>query len=149
LLPALKRDSGVTMKFRKFQLAVRAAPLVVCAAALFVIAGCANHATVLQAGAARPAISPSEVKVYLTAPPNYEAIAMLNASDSSHWMSNQRLQKRVLRDITAKAAKVGANGVLITHTGSGEVAGNSVALIGSLSSDAQSITALAIYVPRG
>jgi hypothetical protein len=108
---------------------------------------CANRATLLQTGDARPAISPSEVKVYVVAPAEYEPIGMLNASDSSHWMSNQRLQKRVLREIKAKAARVGANGVLITHAGSGEVAGNSIALLGSLSSDAQSITALAIYVP--
>jgi hypothetical protein len=92
-------------------------------------------------------VRPDDVKVYVTAPPRYEAIGMLNASDNSHWMSNQFLQKRVLKDVKARAARVGANGILITHTGSGEVAGNSIALLGSLSSDAQSITALAIYVP--
>jgi hypothetical protein len=119
--------------------------LIICA--LGALVSCSDNATMLQAGVSRPAISPADVKIYLVAPEKYEAIGMVNASDSSHFLSNQKLQKRILADIKIKAARVGANGVLITHTGSGEVAGNTMSIIGSLSSDGQSMTALAIYVP--
>ena|SRR5437773_12455 len=87
--------------------------------------GCApEEATMLQTGPSRPAISPSDVKVYLVDPPKFEAIGMVNASDSSRFMSKEELQNSILLQLKTKAAKVGANGLIIRNTGSEEVAGN-------------------------
>ena len=95
--------------------------------------GCAGGATMLQTGPSRRSIPPSEVKAYLIAPPKFEAIGMVSATDSSHWMRRDHLQKQILNELKARAAKVGANGLLIKDTSTGE--------------EGQSITALAIYVP--
>lgn len=100
----------------------------------------------LQTGQTRPAISPSAVRIYLVAPAKYQVIGMVSGSDSSHWMSRDRLQQQILKELKSRAAKVGANGLLIKNTETGEVAGNSYGLIGSFSSEGQSITAFAIYV---
>ncbi len=62
---------------------------------------------------------------------------MVNASDSSRFMSKEELQNSVLLQLKTKAAKVGANGLIIKNTGSEEVAGNPYANFSKWTSEAQ------------
>ncbi len=96
--------------------------------------GCVRDTTVLQTGRSHPAISPSQVRIYLTAPPNAEVIGIASGTDTSR-LSRQRAQDGALDDLKKKAAKLGANGLVIKQTGF------------SLEEHEQNITAMAIYVP--
>ena len=75
-------------------------------------------------GKVRPAISPSEVKIYLDPPSQYETIGIVEASSDAEF-STQAAQDRVINEIKSQAAKIGANGVLLLNTEdkSGEMVG--------------------------
>jgi hypothetical protein len=65
-------------------------------------------------GTVRPAISPSEVKIYLQPPPAFEEIAVLNASaDSMFGTGGQATVDKVIQRLKEEAAKLGANGVIL------------------------------------
>ncbi len=67
-------------------------------------------------GTKRPAINPSEVKIYIDPPTQYEIIGIVEASSDVEF-SRQSAQDRVMNELKSRAAKVGANGVLLTNTG--------------------------------
>lgn len=80
------------------------------------MAGCASSHVMI--GNARPAIKPEEVKLYVTPPPKYEEIALVDAaSHSSFAMGDQAKMDVVIRRLKEEAAKLGANGVLIHGVG--------------------------------
>ena len=68
-------------------------------------------------GKSRPAINPSEVTLYLDPPPEFETIAIIEAS-SDIGFSRQTAQDRVMNELKSRASKIGANGILLTTTGS-------------------------------
>ena len=73
------------------------------------LAACAPSSHILV-GAARPPISPSEVKLYLQPPPTFEQIAVLNASSNSMFgTGGQGSVDKVIQRLKVEAAKVGAN----------------------------------------
>ena len=84
-----------------------------------VLAGCASSSQVVLVGAARPAISPDQVKIYLE-PPNaaYEQIANLAASsEGSFAITAAGKTDKVVERLKRQAAKLGANGLLLHGVG--------------------------------
>jgi hypothetical protein len=140
--------------------------LICLAAMLFTLSltACAPSSHVLV-GAARPAISPADVKIYLRPPPSFEEIAILNASaDSMFGTGGQASVDKVIQRLKEEAAKLGANGIILEGmsdqqtgsigggSGSASASGNTavgVGMGGSLGIFKKSGQGRAIYVPPG
>ena len=90
---------------------------------LTVLFGCAKGSSIVT-GKVRPAISPSEVKIYLDPQSQYETIGIVEACSDVEF-STQAAQDRAINELKLQAAKIGANGVLLLNTGdkSGEMVG--------------------------
>src|ERR1700690_1026442 len=85
------------------------------AALLFV--GCASSSHIVV-GKTRTPISPSQVKLYLSPPTNFEEVAILNASSKHSWaMTDQRKVDKAIERLKVEAGKLGANGVLLREAG--------------------------------
>ena len=81
------------------------------------LAGCAGSSSRLVAPA-RPAISPEAVRIYQTPPRRYQEIAVLDAtSDARFFHGSPQGEADALQRLKEEAAKVGANGVLLTLVG--------------------------------
>jgi hypothetical protein len=82
------------------------------ALAMSPLAGCTSH---FMIGEARPAISPSQVHVYIHPPEGrFEEIAVLDTSSrGSFSFTEQGKTDTVIERLKAEAAKMGANGILI------------------------------------
>lgn len=90
-----------------------AAGMPLLAALAILLGGCATDSVVMT-GAARPPISPAEVKIYWRPPANFQEIAILNASKSSAFTTGgQKTVNKVIEGLKEQAAKVGANGVIL------------------------------------
>ena len=81
-----------------------------------ILISCATGSTIIT-GEVRPAIDLAEVKIYLEPPSQYETIGLIEASSDVE-MSRQAAQDRVINELKARAAKIGANGVLLVSSGS-------------------------------
>lgn len=79
---------------------------------LLAFTSCATG-TALVVGKPRNAINFESVKFYLEEPETYETIAIVEASSSSGFSSQQR-QDYATEELKKQAAKLGANGILIT-----------------------------------
>lgn len=66
-------------------------------------------------GDVRPAISPAEVKIYRTAPDSYIEVAIVSASAGHDFKKNSSLLHEAIQRLKEEAAKVGANGVILTE----------------------------------
>jgi hypothetical protein len=82
---------------------------------LFALFGCATGTSIVT-GKVRPAINPSEVKLYLEPPTRYETIGIVEALSDVEFSSQAALD-RAIQKLKAQAAKIGANGVLVSNTG--------------------------------
>jgi spermidine/putrescine-binding protein len=91
----------------------RTAVLIVC---LLTLTGCATGSSTVT-GNARSAIDPNVVKFYLEPPQEYEIIGIVESSSDVE-LSSQAARDRTIEELKVQAAKIGANGVLITGTGS-------------------------------
>ena len=80
-----------------------------------VVAGCTSGSTIIT-GNIRTAIEPSEIRIYLDPPAKFETIGLLEAT-SEVGFSRQAAQDRVIEELKTRAAKIGANGVLLIDTG--------------------------------
>lgn len=78
--------------------------------------GCATGSTILT-GTKREPGNPYLVKLYLDPPEKYESIGIVEVS-SNVVLSRQAAQDKAMSVLKAQAAKIGANGVLLTNTGS-------------------------------
>ncbi len=79
--------------------------------------GCAGTSSRLLAPA-RPPLRPDQVEIYRTAPVHYERLANLDASSGPHFFhGNQRSDAEAIARLKEAAAKIGANGVLLTLVG--------------------------------
>jgi len=76
---------------------------------------CATGATIIT-GEARLAIDPSTVRIYIDPPTQFEAIGIIEASSDVEF-SRQAAQDRVINELRNRAARIGANGVLLVGTG--------------------------------
>jgi len=88
-----------------------------------VLFGCATGSTIIT-GEARPAIDPSMVRIYLDPPTQFETIGFIEASSDVEF-SRQAAQDRVINELRNRAARIGANGILLVGTGvqSGDTVG--------------------------
>lgn len=85
--------------------------------ALCLLIGCAGSSARLVAPA-RPAIDPAEVRIYRFPPRHYQEIAVLDAISSPRlFHGSPQGEADALRRLQEEAAKVGANGVLLTSLG--------------------------------
>ena len=92
--------------------------LSVCLFSILLLGACATTSHVIT-GTPRTPIEPSQVKVYSTAPTNYEEIAVIDAtSRSSGSFGDQKKMDAVIERLKKEAASLGANGVLLQSTGS-------------------------------
>jgi hypothetical protein len=70
--------------------------------------------TRIVTGTVRPAIDPVQVKIYSVPPPVFEEIAILNASSHSAFTPGGQTQiDKVVNELKAQAAAVGANGIVL------------------------------------
>lgn len=94
------------------------------------LAGCATSSHVLT-GAARPAISPDQVKLYSEPPQGrYDQIAVIDAiSSQSFAFSSQQKTDKVIARLKEEAAKLGANGIVLQGIAS-ETSGGGVSVGG-------------------
>lgn len=81
-----------------------------------ILAGC----TIVDGGAivtgiTRNPISVNKVRIYRVAPKNYEEIAMVSASAGHDFKSNSALVNSTIMRLKEEAAKLGANGVLLSQ----------------------------------
>ncbi len=86
---------------------------VLCLLVLF-LTGCASGSSIVT-GTKRPPIDPGKVKLYLQPPSNHEVIGIVNASSDAGWTEQGSIDYAV-QELKKQAAKLGANGVLITTT---------------------------------
>jgi hypothetical protein len=79
------------------------------------LVACATSSQVLT-GAARSPVSPSAVRVYTQAPQSFEEIAVFSASRKSVTSAGgERAIARMIEEMRAQAAKLGANGLLLEN----------------------------------
>jgi uncharacterized protein YbjQ (UPF0145 family) len=139
------------------------ARLLVLAVVTALLAACAASDSFVLTGTKRPPISPADVKIYSHPPPNFEEVAMLNASSNSVFTpGGQQAMDTVIQHMKEQAAKLGANGVILqgfsdretgslgTGVGGGSASGNSavgVGVGGSLGIYKKTGQGMAIYVP--
>ena len=83
---------------------------------LTISTSCATGSSIIT-GQAKPAIDPSLVKIYLTPPEEHEVIGLVEASSEIE-LSRQWAQDRVINELKERAARIGANGVILQGTGS-------------------------------
>lgn len=115
--------------------------------AIFLLSSCASGSYILT-GQKRDPINPSLVKLYTSPPKIYEVIGIINASSDSGWTQQGDMDYAV-SELKEQAAKLGANGILLTGTGestSSTVGGYNNGVVYVVSSTAQTITGQAIYV---
>jgi uncharacterized protein YbjQ (UPF0145 family) len=114
--------------------------------ALFLTA-CASGSAIVT-GNARPAIDPASVKIYLKEPQkSYEVIGLVQASSDAGW-TEQGSQNYAVAELKKQAAKLGANGVLLTATGEKTTLlyGTSGTLLWAAPVTAKTIKGTAIFV---
>lgn len=89
--------------------------LLLVVAVLLSLVGCASVSAIVT-GKTRPAIDPSAVKLYSTAPKHYEDVAILSSKANSGLTAQGKVDNAVA-GLKKKAAQLGANGVLIEASG--------------------------------
>lgn len=88
-----------------------------CILMVVLLSGCASSSTHLLAPA-RPPISPDQVRIYQAAPPRYQELARIDASTSARFFhGSQQSDAEAIQRLKEEAAKVGANGVLLSLVG--------------------------------
>ena len=81
----------------------------------FLITGCTiMDGNAIVIGNTRAATSSVEVRLYRTAPANFEKIAIVSASAGHDFQKSSSLMNAAIERIKQEAAKVGANGVILT-----------------------------------
>lgn len=85
------------------------------------LAACAPSSAVLV-GRTRSPLSSSQVTVYLSPPPAFEDIAMLNASRKTLGLfDGERVADKIIERFKEQAARLGANGVLLVDISDDEI----------------------------
>ena len=76
-----------------------------------------TQTSVIITGTTRPAISPSEVKIYVDPPAKFETIAIIDATREIG-TTRQAAKDVVISELRSQAAKMGGNGLILVGTGS-------------------------------
>ena len=82
---------------------------------IILLSSCASGSYILT-GQKRDPINPSLVKLYTAQPKQYEVIGIVNSSSDSGWTQQGDMDLAV-SELKKQAAKLGANGILLTGTG--------------------------------
>lgn len=117
-----------------------------CLSALFLIS-CATG-SVIVTGTVRPSTDPQSVKLYLKEPKRYDVIGLVEASSDSGW-TEQGSQDYAIAELKNQAAQIGANGLLLTATGtqtSTMVGGYGTGVIWAVPVNAKVVKGTAIFV---
>lgn len=115
-------------------------------------AGCATGSIVVT-GQKRPPISPSLVRLYSSPPQQpYEEIGVISANSYWSWAWNEQAKMdTATREIRAKAAKLGANGIILKSLGSAPITAAGMdlgsGLYGGSINSMRTMDGIAIYVP--
>lgn len=125
-------------------------------AAAVALSGCATGAA-LVTGVKRPPIDPSQVRIYSSPPPKYEEVAIISANSYWSWAWHEQAKMdTATRELREKAAKLGANGVIVKNLGNAAISAGGLGTgAGALAFGAASINnmttldGIAIYVPPG
>ncbi len=81
---------------------------------IFLVMGCTiMDGYSIITGNTRTPTSPTEVRLYRTAPDNFEEIAIVTASAGHDFQKSSSLMNSAIQRIKEEAAKVGANGVIL------------------------------------
>lgn len=81
-----------------------------------IISGCTiMDGNSIITGNTRAPISSGEVRLYRTAPDNFEEIAIVSSSAGHDFQKGSSLMNSAIERIKQEAAKVGANGVILTE----------------------------------
>lgn len=111
------------------------------------VSGCATGSAVVT-GEARMPTDPSQVKIYLDPPSEYETIGLVEASSDVEF-SSQAAMDRAIAELRRQAAKIGANGVLLLSTSNesgGSVGSYSGGVFYASSTDKKVVGGKAIFV---
>ena len=111
------------------------------------LSACASGSYILT-GVQRTPIDPSLVRLYADPPVSYETIAIVKAASGAGW-TEQGDTDYAIQELKSQAAKLGANGIILTGTGdinSTSYGTNSDGSTYSYSSTAQRVSGRAIYV---
>jgi hypothetical protein len=119
------------------------------------INGCATGAA-LVTGQKRPPIDPSQVRIYSSPPQKYQEVAIISANSYWSWAWNEQAKMdTATRELRVKAAKLGANGVVVKNLGNAAISAGGLGTgAGALALGAASINnmttldGVAIYVPN-
>lgn len=82
---------------------------------LILLSGCATGSAIVT-GTKREPIKSENVKIYLEAPQKFEVIGLVNASSDAGFTEQGSIDYAIA-ELKKQAAKLGANGVIITTTG--------------------------------
>lgn len=88
------------------------------AAAILALAGCTTSSAIMtgQARTARPA---SDVRVYLRQPAKFDSIALVSAMSNAA-VSRDGSREKAVAELQRKAGELGANGILLNPTETGQ-----------------------------
>ncbi|MGI2114469.1 hypothetical protein ACRN9G_12855 [Shewanella frigidimarina] len=80
------------------------------------ISGCTiMDGNAIVTGNTRSVIPANEVRLYRSAPENFEEIAIVSASAGHDFKKSSTLMNEAIQRLKEEAAKVGANGVILTN----------------------------------
>ena len=111
------------------------------------LTACASGSSIVT-GTKRTPIDPSQVKLYLEEPAKYEVIGIVNSS-SDMGLTEQGSQDYAVQELKSQAAKLGANGVLLTSTGektSSAIGGYGTGIIYAYPVTSKTVSGKAIFV---
>ena len=73
------------------------------------------YGNAIVTGSAREPLSPESVRLYRTPPERYEEVAIVNASAGHDFRKSSGLMNSAIQRLKEEAAKVGANGILLSE----------------------------------
>jgi hypothetical protein len=92
------------------------------AIALVIVTGCnVTSGSRIVVGTQRPPIPPERVKIYIRPPAKFEEVAILSANSKNAFASDQSLTDSALLQMKKDAAKLGANGILLSGVGTQQI----------------------------
>ena len=81
-----------------------------------IVSGCTiTDSASIVTGDARPATSPEAVKIYRQAPANFQEIGIIYSSAGHDFRSDSGLLDSAIEALKAEAAKLGANGIILSN----------------------------------
>lgn len=125
--------------------------IVMVMAAALALSACAS-ATSIVTGTTRAAIAPEQVRIYTEMPAGAEIVAIVSATSRTGF-TPQQSQNYAIGELKEKAARLGANGILIESAGQGSgpvvgvpVYGGGTMITGGTHPNIQDVHGKAIYV---